>query len=1072
MNTTPRSRSSRLHGMSRGTRPTWAAPILACLVTLLGLPAHAGVAFPDTPMQTNQGIPPNIWFILDDSGSMASTFMPDSVPGTTPTNISSQAYTRNTIYYNPNNDYRPWQGADGSYFTDTPYNAAWNDTEDLSSATNLSGSTQTFYVPNVGITNYADAKQYTRYRFLTNGTADSCVWRVATNNFGTCVTNVTSFAWPGGPVRNLAQEKQNYATWYSFHRTRTKVAKAGASYAFNDTSVFNDDNDYRVGFTTIWQRNEFRIPVANNNGLFKGNNPGENRRTWFDRLFGATASGTTPLIPALSRAGQYYSETGANGPWGPQANGSQYECRQNFTILTTDGYWNNGATTLGNVDNGTGPTITRPDGPSYQYTAQDPYRDGWSNTLADVAMNYWRTDLRPETQMANIVPSSATDPAFWQHMVTFGISIGLQGTLDVATTNARVSAGQSVAWPNPMDAEDLDRIDDLFHASVNGHGTFVAASDPGQFADGLGKALRAIASRRGSGSNATVTGTSTSAGNKVFQAKYFSSRWYGELQAFNVTTTGVDTSTPVWTASIPAYGSRNIYTHNGTAGTTFPTAAQSVALTPTVANYLAGDRTLELPAGTGIYRERSSLLGTIVDSSPTYLKTSNTVDTVFVGANDGMLHAFNATDGVERFAYVPRGIDLAKLKEFSDPDYGHRFFVDGPIVVSSKRELANQTVLVSTLGRGGKGLFALDVTDPTLFGSSKVLWDHNASFDSDLGQVMGKPLIANLNDGTTALLVPNGLNSTAEHAVLFVLDLRTGAKIAEIDTGVGSAAAPNGLASPRGWDVDGNGTVDYVYAGDFRGNVWKFDLRSGSAGSWGIAGGHALYAPTSPGTQPITGGVTIAVDPSTGKRWIFFGTGRLLTTNDITDTTRQTWYGVIDDDAAAAAVTRTGMTARNIAQFDSATRNRAFEPHAALPGGSKGWYIDLDLPPGNTLEGERMVGDQQVVKNALIAASIIPSTSNPCYPGRGYVNAIDAFSGTSLETGLFDANRNGTFGDAGDVIGSAAVGSIDLGVGMVTDPALLDRLLVAGGSLATLASTPLDPSLYGGRISWREIIRR
>jgi type IV pilus assembly protein PilY1 len=119
-----------------------------------------------------------------------------------------------------------------------------------------------------------------------------------------------------------------------------------------------------------------------------------------------------------------------------------------------------------------------------------------------------------------------------------------------------------------------------------------------------------------------------------------------------------------------------------------------------------------------------------------------------------------------------------------------------------------------------------------------------------------------------------------------------------------------------------------------------------------------------------------------------------------------------------------------------------------------------------------MVGDQQVVKNALIAASIIPSTSNPCLPGRGYVNAIDAFTGTSLATGLFDANRDGVFGN--DVLGAGntAVGSIDLGVGMVTDPALLDKLLVAGGSLATLASSPLDPALYGGRISWREIIRR
>jgi len=443
-----------------------------------------------------------------------------------------------------------------------------------------------------------------------------------------------------------------------------------------------------------------------------------------------------------------------------------------------------------------------------------------------------------------------------------------------------------------------------------------------------------------------------------------------------------------------------------------------------------------------------------------------------VGANDGMLHAFNAADGVERFAYVPRGIDLLKLKSYSDPDYGHRFFVDGPIVVSTKRDLPTQTVLVSTLGRGGKGLFALDVTDPSLFNSSKILWDLDASFDNDMGQVLGKPIIANLNNGSTALLVPNGYNSGNERAVLFVLDLRTGAKIAEIDTGVGSAVAPNGLAAPRGWDADGNGTVDFVYAGDFRGNLWKFDLRSSSPGSWSTFGGRALYQPATQGTQPITGGVTVAVDPSTDKRWVFFGTGRLMTTTDIVDTSRQTWYGVIDDDAATASVARTGMTSRDIAQYDSANKTRAFEPHAALPNGSKGWYIDLDLPPSNTLEGERMVGDQQVVKNALIAASIIPSTVDPCYPGRGYVNAIDAFTGTSLDTGLFDVDRNGTFGNAGDKLGSTAIGSIDLGVGMVTDPALLDKLLVAGGSLATLASTPLNPDLYGGRISWREIIQR
>ncbi len=1048
------------------------APLLACLVTLLGLPAHAAVSLPDTPMQTNNGVPPNIWFILDDSGSMGNTYMPDDVPDTTPTRIETQTYTRNTIYYNPSSTYRGWQNADGSFMADTPYTSAYNSTTTASGGrTDLGDSTQTFYIPFANITDFADSRQYTRYQFRTDGTATRCVWQ--TNNpvgYNNCANNVTTFSWPGGVTRNLAQEQQNFANWYSYHRTRTKVAKAGVSYAFNDPSVFNADSDYRVGFTTIWRRNEFRIPVTNNNGLFKGNDPGENRRVWFDRLFGATASSTTPLIPALTRAGQYFEETGANGPWGPQATASQFECRQNFSILTTDGFWNNGNTNVGNSDNSGGASVTRPDGPPFTYTASRPFMDSWSNTLADVAMDYWKRDLRAD--LINTVPASASNPAFWQHMVTFGISIGLKGTLDPKVDLPALTSGAKV-WPNPMDNEDLERIDDLFHASVNGHGAFVAAGNPDEFAEGLGNALRAIAARRGSGSNATVTGTSTSAGTKVFQAKFFSSQWSGEIQAYPVTGAGVDTSNPLWTATIPTIASRKIYTHNGSAGATFPTSTQTAALSSSVAAYIRGDRTEEPQFNvTGTMRNRTSLLGTIVNSSPTYVKTSSSVDTVYVGANDGMLHAFNAADGVERFGYVPRGIDLDKLKEFSEPGYGHRFFVDGPLVTSTDRELSGQTVLVGTLGRGGKGLFALDVTDPTVFGPSKVLWDKDGTFDSDVGQILSKPLIAKLNNGSTALIVPNGLNSSNEHAVLFVLDLVTGALIKKIDTGVGSAAASNGLSAPRGWDADGNGTVDIIYAGDLRGNLWKFDLSDSNKNQWKVANNRPMYAPTVGLTQPITGGVTIAIDPATDKRWVFFGTGRLLGNSDITDTSRQTWYGVIDDEAATSSVTRTGMTSRDISIYDAPTRTRAFQPNSGLPGGSKGWYIDLDLPPGNTLEGERMVGDQQIVKNALIAASIIPSTNNPCLPGRGYVNAIDAFTGTSLLTGLFDSNRDGQFGNDTLGAGNTAVGSIDLGVGMITDPALLDRLLVAGGSLATLASTPLDPALYGGRISWREIIRR
>jgi type IV pilus assembly protein PilY1 len=1062
VNNTPRTAAARPSRMSR------LAPLLACIVTVLGLPVHAAVSLPNTPLQTSNGVPPNIWFILDDSGSMASTFMPDDVPDTTPTRIETQTYTRNSIYYNPSSTYRGWQNSDGTFKPDTPYTAVFNDPILVGGGTtSLGGSTQTFYIPFATITDFADSRQYTRYQFLTDGTATKCVWRTTpTTGYDNCTTGVTSFTWPGGITRTLAQEKQNFANWYSYHLTRTKVAKAGASYAFNDPSVFNDDNDYRVGFTTIWQRNEFRIPVNNNGGLFRGNNPGENRRVWFDRLFAAGASARTPLLPALTRAGEYFSETGTNGPWGPQAAGAQFECRQNFSILTTDGFWNDGATAVGNSDATNGTAISGPKDPTYTYTAAAPYKDGWTNTLADVAMHYWKRDLR--TDLVNAVPTSASNPAFWQHMVTFGISIGLRGTLDPKTDLPALTSGAKT-WPDPTDTEDLERIDDLFHAAVNGHGSFVAAGNPDEFADGLGNALRAISARRGSGSNAAVTSNSTTVGTNVFLAKFFSAKWYGELQAFAFSATGINTNAPVWSASIPAYASRNIFTHNGTAGTTFPTAAQTSALTTDVVNYIRGDRSKEESAG-GVFRNRNTLLGTIVNSTPAYVKSPSTVETVYVGANDGMLHAFNAVDGVERFAYVPRGIDLVDLKDYSDPNYGHRFFVDGPIVTSTSSDLANRTVLVGSLGRGGNGLYALDVTDPTIFGPSKVLWDKDASFDSDMGQVLGKPIIAKLNNGSTGVIVPNGLNSTSERAALFVLDLVTGAKIAEIDTGVGSPAATNGLSTPTGWDADGDGTVDIVYAGDFRGNVWKFDLSSSSVGSWGVANNRPLYAPTAAGTQPVTGGVTIAVDPSTDKRWVFFGTGRLLTNSDLTDSTLQTWYGVIDDEAATASVTRAGMTARNIPFIDAVTLDRAFEPNTPLPANSKGWYIDLDLPSG-VLEGERMVGVPKVVKNVLRASSIIPNTSNPCQSGRGYINALDAFTGTSLTTGFFGTYVNGVFVPAVAGPGGTSLGSVNGNVGLITDSEIIaDRLVDQGNE--GLYTGFVNPDLIGGRISWREIIRR
>lgn len=942
---------------------------------------------------------------------------------------------------------------------------------------------------------YTDSGQYqiTVWRATNNTTAYSLsATRYTTNS---CDGGISGSGWisctaatpviPAEPSgtrqRSVSDEKANFAVWYSYHRTRTKAAKAGASEAFTPLG-----NKVRVGFRTIWDRNNFDIPVTDgNDGRFVNNvaNPSivgsvntTSRTTWFNRLFAATASNGTPLQTALNNAGIYFSDDTRTGPYGPQRGVAQYSCRQNFAILTTDGYWNTRVEDSGNADGANGSVIEGPRGVTYQYTARAPYQDGYSNTLADVAMKYWKSDLR--TDLNNNVPTTAENPAFWQHMVTFGISIGLKTTRGWSSVE---DVPADPAWPNPDTArpgtDNANRIDDLLHAAVNGRGTFVAASSPGEFTAGLSLALAAISQRTSSYSNVATNSTSLNTGAKVFSASYTSGIWTGVVAAQPVDRNGVAGAVS-WTASVPLFADRSdkVFTWSGTSGAGFPTTAQRDALDRSSvgpvdypvtgaenANYIKGDRTKE-GTNLGQLRVRTSLLGDIVGSSPAYVRDT---DTVYVGANDGMLHAFNATNGQELFAYVPNLVNFSHLASLSRGDYTHKFFVDGPIAVSSRLMTPGKNILVGALGRGGKGLYALDVTAPASFGTGNVKWERPDTTGLNMGQVMGAPILALVRDGTPkgAVVVGNGPNSQNERAMLVVLDIETGTVIREIDTGVGSATAPNGLSAPTGvYAADGK-TLVYVYAGDMQGNVWKFDLRDTNPAAWTRT--RLFTAAKGGNAQPITGGLAVATDPLTNKRWVFFGTGRFMTTGDVDDrsVSAQSLYGVMDD---GTGYTRTNLTQRTIA-VTAATANgypvRAFEAKSALPTTSKGWYVDL---PG---AGERVVQDAQIASNFLITASMIPEGDACEGSGTGYINALDAFTGTSGGNSFFDLNKDGTTDDTA-VTGGLPVGSANMGVGMPTRPVLLPGQFVLGGSGDGSAAGLTGGRSFGmlwQRVSWREI---
>lgn len=929
-------------------------------------------------------------------------------------------------------------------------------------------------------------------------------------NWGNC-TLVTQVA--GQSVDELVE---NYATWFSYHRTRMKVAKSGASAAFARLG-----NNVRVGFRTIWNRNTFDIPVNDGNeGVFEGTS----RETWFSRLFGARGRDGTPLRAALYDAGEYFRDSSSSGPYGPAAGADQLACRQNFAILTTDGYWNGsiGSRSIGDQDGTSGASIYNPkdETTAVRYTRVHPYRDtnsgtNYSNTLADVAMKYWKTDLRPD--LDNIVPTGTQNPAFWQHMVTFGISIGLKGTLDQGSVAQVLQDGRprrngtAVNWPDPTDNENAERIDDLLHAAVNGHGEFIAATSADQFRDSLTSVLGQIQARLASGSNVATNSTTFQSDTRAFQATYTSGSWTGELTAYSVTRAGGIANTPDWrvTERIAAtyadnqsgndFHNRVVRTWDTSGaggGATFPTTAQAEALArPTGAAavtgannaaYIKGNRSLEMSNPNGVLRNRSTVLGDIINSSPFYIRDT---ETIYVGANDGMLHGIDALTGDVLFSYVPAGLNFTKLASISDPAYTHGFFVDGPVTVSSYRVQSGKNYLVGTLGRGGKGAFGLDVSDVRAnnanarFTNNHVLWDHTATVDDDMGYVLGLPLIVRGNSDDILAIVPNGIDSTNGSATLFVYDVTDGDLLAKI---VADNSGGNGMSSPRAADLDGDGKVDYVYAGDLKGNVWKFDFTSNNPAQWGVDPDvdGPLFTATGPtgAAQPITGGIALAREPGTNKIWLTFGTGKLISISDMSSTAIQSWYGIIDDDVAIGPRS-TSLAAREIAivgTSDEGMPVRAFEEFSELPDDAMGWYLDFDQPT----PGERVVSGARVSGRAAFVSSVIPFEGDGCETsGGGYLNAIDMFTGTSAEasegggsSSFFDIDGSGSGDDdtVSDGNGNTLpIGSIDLGVGMPTESSQIEDLVVVCGSDGTCEEVPAAPGSGSmgspRRTSWREI---
>jgi len=1072
----------------------YCARLLASALLTAGV-AQSAYAFTPAQVPLNLGgqVEPNIMFLLDDSGSMRWGFMPDELDArwgdlttcstsnrgsyaganTTFCSITGRQYLAsshlNTVYYDPTQTYLPPIRSDGTRFANATFTSAWVDGYTQSGGSiNLSNNYRAIMDDYFHRRYTAGGVQFGGFTLSASpGSGETAFYYTYKNGCSNSVYSDSCYDKVVLGTSASAAAKQNFANWFSYYRTRLMAAKAGVSQAFYDQT-----GDIRVGYGAINLGNRSVDNVTTNTiarGVRRFENTG--RSEFYDWLFASQADGATPLRRALGAAGEYYSRTDARGPWSStpgQAGGTEYACRQSYTILTTDGYWNgdaasNEAARL-NVDNLNGPTITGPDGASYRYVPKAPFSDSHANTLADVAMYYWNRDLHGN--LGNRVPTSPENPAFWQHMVTFGVGLGVSGSVDAAKAFAAIKSGESITWPNPETSAPA-KLDDLLHASLNSRGDFFSAADPKAFSEALASTLSKIAGRAGSNTSAVPNARRLDSETLVYEAFFSSSDWSGKLVAKRptATSTGI-TFTEEWEAgSLLSSTSRRLFSHTGTSGVSLNNwASLSTAMkghfdsNQALFNYLMGSRVNEAPAGLK-YRPRNTLLGDIVNSTlviankqnwgyqgivpnptgtgaQTYnefvaSKASRT-PTLFVGANDGFLHAFNANNGQEQFAYMPNGV-LPNVKQLAASDYKHRYFVDGKLHVRDA-VLNNQwrTVLVGGLGAGGKTVFALDVTDTSAsgFDASKVLWE--IKDDADLGFTYSEPLVGRMKNGKWVAIFGNGHGSTNNDSVLFIVDLETGAV-----NKVRAGTATGGMSTPSfiyAKDDAGHIYVDEIFAGDMNGNLWKFNLRKNgtSAADFEVSlksgsTPQPLYvaADSTGKRQPITVKPEIAPHPKEGVAGnvIYFGTGRMYSVGDVTDAGVQSLYGIWDKKSNSGTSTaftgRTLLDARSIL-FEGTAFDRQVRvldaPTTDIDWGSKrGWVLDLRSPTQGA-QGERVIFSPRILLGRLVVQTAIPST-DPCQGGgSGWTMVLDLETGGRLNYVLFDMNKDGKFDNADMVV--------------------------------------------------------
>ncbi|MRW90804.1 hypothetical protein GJ699_12465 [Duganella sp. FT80W] len=969
-----------------------------------------------------------------------------------------------------------------------------------------------------------------------------------------------------GTTCTYAEEMTNFANWYVYYKSRLQMMKTSVGIAFSPLTA-----NYKVGYVKL-----SNAGASSPMDLKPADFTGSARTSWYSTLYATTTSGSTPIRTAMDNVGRMFANL---SPYNYAAGQEvvQYPCQPNFMILTTDGYWNGSSTSNvvnnDNVENAarfctyaSGCVDTRSQSqPSISDVALHWYNGGSSTTTISL-----RPTLEPDMTKPGSVPAASGENTHL-HMNTYTLGLGVDGVMTYeanydtapksggdfynlitqATTGCSWNGGGAYVWPDPDVTNTAstvqERVDDLWHAAINGHGKYFSAQNPKEVVNGLSEALSNMQVRTGSAAAAaTSTPNITLTDNDIFSATFTTVRWYGELTDRKIdTTTGDVINTALWSTSTTVgkkagsstvtdqrkilmmkpdqlpnsdpinflYDAMDTTAQNWfknkcsvLSQCTLLSAADKVTVNTgaNMVNWLRGNQTY---ADDNLFRAFTTttdssgnvvpiVVGDIASSKPAYVREprnsypdtdyatfkatyATRSGTVYVAANDGMLHAFNVADGTERWAYVPR-IVMSKLPALASTTYGtnHIFTADGsPETADVKLSSGWRTVLVGGLNAGGRGYYALDVTDPA---APKILWEicadatvctqHN---EPNMGLSFGNPQFGKwqgkwvvfLTSGYNNVSGTDGVAAGTGVGTLYVVEVATGNVLARVTT-AGDTTTPSGLAKITAISDDPltDPTVTYIYGGDNQGQMWRFDLTSSSGSIT------SLLMANAGSTKPITTrpdvtncGVTVtSTDSSTGltttsvkaQRVVLFGTGRLLDVPDTTNTDVQSLYAIKDSGTAVGTVPNSTLVQQvlSVQGSSSNTVTYAVTSNNVDLTQKNGWYFNWNLNAG-----ERMNLDPQIVSGVVNVVTNIPSSSSACsVGGTSNLYQVDVCTGQGVNGDPAGTTLSST---------SAAVGFI-----IVRLPSGQLKLITtfADGTNTTSKTKELDTA-EAHRVGWRRI---